>query len=115
MKKRIATVLALSAGLALSSGVGSAGAVHVELLGKVGATLNSDYRFFVSDYAADGFGARSKYSHSSGIKGNVDNSNGAHTTVSTTLPKLRGRYTFNACLKDGSTTVRCSANVSMSF
>lgn len=73
---------------------------------------SSTNRLAVTDIREDGYGGRSVWSTSGGSTGVKDNSNGNGTTTSTTIPGSSGTVYFNACVKNNSTTVACTGNVS---
>lgn len=64
----------------------------------------------VKDLRADGYGGRSYWSTNTGYSGILSNSGGSGTTVSSSLPN-NSSVKYNACIKDGSTTVACSGKV----
>lgn len=64
----------------------------------------------VKDLKADGYGGRSYWSTNTGYSGIVSNSGGSGATVSSSLPN-NSWVKYNACIKDGSTTIACSGKV----
>jgi hypothetical protein len=65
----------------------------------------------VTDNYSDGYGGRSLWSRTDGASGHLDNDTGAGTTTYLGIGGS-GSVKFDACTKNGATTVACSGNVS---
>lgn len=66
----------------------------------------------VLDNKSDGYGGRSLWNRTSdGWNGNLDNDKGAGHTTTRTIGGT-GNVNFNACRKQGATTINCSGYVS---
>lgn len=123
MKKGSLVAAALGAGLLLSA-VG-AGAVSADnsVTGTYGGLTritvsyaSSGNVLSVTDIRNDGYGGRSFWSTSpAGLTGIKDNSSGNGTTTTTEIPGSSGTVAFNSCVKNGSTTIACTSNVSSSL
>jgi hypothetical protein len=117
--KRFAAVAVVGLSMALS-GIGmSVAEADNAVTGSYGGLTritvsytSSSNRLAVRDIREDGYGGRSIWSTSGGSTGVKDNSNGNGTTTTTTIPGSSGTVYFNACVKNNSTTVACTANVS---
>lgn len=119
MKKRF--LVAPVAAALLLSGLGAtaaqASSVSYSNGGSVRITstyASSAHRLAVYDAREDGWGGRSSWSTSipAGGKGTLENSNGYGTSTTRTFAATGGQMFHNACAKNGSTTIGCSASAS---
>lgn len=116
-KRLAATVVGLT--LVLSGAGATVAQADASVTGSYGGATritvtytSSSNKLAVKDIREDGYGGRSIWSTSGGSTGVKDNSNGYNTTTSTTIPGTSGTVYFNACVKNNSTTVACTGNVS---
>lgn len=119
MKRTHIVAASIAAGTLLSTlGIGAAHADNAVTGSYGGLTritvsyTSSNNTLSVSDIREDGYGGRSGWSTSGGASGIKDNSNGNGTTTSTVIPGSSGTVVFNACVKNNSTTIACTSNVS---
>lgn len=115
MRKTAVAAAALCIGAVLPVVVPGTASAGVDYLGRVEAwttenILGHRTSIKVKDLRADGYGGRSYWSTNTGYSGIVSNSGGSGATVTSSLPS-NSWVKYNACIKDGSTTVACSAKV----
>lgn len=120
-KKRLMAGAAV-AGVLLSvvGGVGSAQAIIFGQFGinRISAVHNaSTHQLAIKDLYSDGWGGYSDYvtANNAGVSGTAYNTNGYNTTTYTNIPNFGGQIYYNACAKDGSTSIGCSGVASSSI
>ena len=117
-KKRLVVGAVAVALLTLAGGGGAAQASSVEYFnGGVSRTISTYsptlHRLSVYDSASDGWGNFSNYAFEiGGGTGTVTNTGGWKSTASKTFIPLGGHVYYNACAKNGATTIGCTTAIS---